>query len=129
MRKGCPSNETTPAGAAECFGGIGVPRQSSFSRTCYNLQRGIDGTLVDALVRRDGGSQVALHPGERRANVLRAFSRSSRREISQSIRDRDGLLVDDVLTTGATSESAPEVLGSGGAQSVVIFTFARALPA
>ena len=94
------------------------------------VRRGIDGTLVDALVRREGGgSQIALHPGERRANVLGAFSLSSRREVSQAIRDRDVLLVDDVLTTGATAGSAAEALGSGGARSVVVLTFARALPA
>ena len=91
--------------------------------------RGLGETLVDALQRREGGgSQVVLHPGERRANVVGAFSVSYRRDVSKAIRDRDLLLVDDVLTTGATAGSAAEALRDGGARSVVVLTFARALP-
>lgn len=75
------------------------------------------GTLVDALARREGGeSQVALHPGERLANVCGAFFLSSR-ESSEAIRGRDVLLVDDVLTTGATAGAAAEALGRGGAKT------------
>jgi predicted amidophosphoribosyltransferase len=85
--------------------------------------------LVDALLRRDGGgSQVALQPGERRANVLGAFALSPQRPHLEAIRDRDVILVDDVLTTGATARAAAALLAEGNARSVVLLTFARALP-
>lgn len=84
-------------------------------------------TLVDALDRRGGGpSQVALPPEERRANVEGAFS--PRAEARSHIRDKDLVLVDDVLTTGATASSAARSLGDGGARSVRLLTFARSLP-
>ncbi len=77
---------------------------------------------------REGGAKL---PCTRESAGLTSSGRSlsSRREVSQAIRDRDVLLVDDVLTTGATAGSAAEALGSGGARSVVVLTFARALPA
>jgi ComF family protein len=84
-------------------------------------------TLVDALERRDGGrSQVALHPDERRANVEGAFS--VRPEARSLIRNASLILVDDVLTTGATASAAARSLGEGGAAAIRLLTFARALP-
>ena len=86
-----------------------------------------DGVVVQALARRDGdGSQVALQRGERRANVQGAFMLCEA-EIPE-IQGRDVVLVDDVLTTGATAVAAAEVLGAGGARSVSVLTFARTLP-
>lgn len=83
--------------------------------------------LLDALVRREGGeSQVALHPDERRANVQGAFL--LREGAAERVRNREVILVDDVLTTGATASAAAEVLGAAGAGSVSLLTFARALP-
>lgn len=83
--------------------------------------------LVDALQRRDGGrSQVSLHPDERRANVDGAFS--VRPEARGLIGNADLILVDDVLTTGATASAAARALGEGGARTVRLLTFARALP-
>jgi ComF family protein len=83
--------------------------------------------LVHALFRRDGGeSQVALHPEERRANVKGAFQ--LRDSEAKWIQGRDVVLVDDVLTTGATACSAAETLCEGGVRSVALLTFARALP-
>ncbi len=86
-----------------------------------------DGQLTDALERRtEGVSQVALHPGERRANVDGAFS--LRPGTESLIRDRHLVLIDDVLTTGATASAAASVLGDGGAATVFLLTFARSLP-
>jgi ComF family protein len=91
------------------------------------VARATGGELVDALWRKGGGaSQVALHPEERRANVKGAFL--LRDSATSLIAGRDLVLVDDVLTTGATAGAAAEVLGAGGARSVTLLTFARALP-
>jgi len=85
------------------------------------------GVVVRALARREGdGSQVALQRGERRANVQGAFT--LREAGIRGIKGRDVVLVDDVLTTGATATAAVEVLGTGGVRSVSVLTFARTLP-
>jgi ComF family protein len=81
----------------------------------------------DLLVRtRDTGSQTALHPGERRANVARAFAVPAERE--GMLRGEHVLLVDDVWTTGATASAAAGTLLAGGARAVSVLTFARAVP-
>ena len=85
------------------------------------------GTVVDVLERRaEGVSQVALHPGERRANVDGAFS--LRPGAESLISGKNLVLVDDVLTTGATASVAATVLETGGAATVRLLTFARSLP-
>jgi predicted amidophosphoribosyltransferase len=82
--------------------------------------------LLDGLYRAKGGTQVRLGPKERQANVEGSFrvlpSAGSR------IRGRDVILVDDVLTTGATALSATAALGEEGVHTVQLLTFARALP-
>lgn len=71
-------------------------------------------------------TQVSLHPDERRANVREAFR--VRPGTEASCRDRWVVLVDDVLTTGATAGAAAETLERAGCTGVVVVTFARALP-
>jgi ComF family protein len=91
------------------------------------VARATGGILLEALWRREGGeSQVALHPEERRANVKGAFLLHD--SLVERIRGRNVVLVDDVLTTGATAAAAAEALGAGGARGVILLTFARALP-
>lgn len=81
----------------------------------------------EGLVRREGGaSQVALHPAERRENVLRAFRPHP--DAGAWIGGASVILVDDVLTTGATATAAAQVLREAGAASVGLVTFARSLP-
>jgi ComF family protein len=91
------------------------------------LSRATGLPLAEALIRREGGStQVSLHPSERRANVREAFSLAENG--AATVQDRHVLLVDDVLTTGATGTAAAEVLVRGGARQAELITFARALP-
>ena len=82
--------------------------------------------LVEALARRKGGgTQVALHPDARRANVSGAFRPTPE---ADAVRGRHVLLVDDVLTTGATAAEVARTLERAGSTGVVIVTFARSLP-
>jgi len=82
--------------------------------------------LVNPLRRRQGRTQVRLDPRQRRANVRSAFHLE---EDSRSrIQGREVILVDDILTTGATAISCALVLASGGVESVRLITFARSLP-
>lgn len=88
-------------------------------------ERGIP--WVDALERTGRSvTQVALHPTQRRANVENVFS--CRPEGAERIGDGRVLLIDDVLTTGATAGAAAGVLIEAGARAVTLLTFARALP-
>jgi ComF family protein len=71
--------------------------------------------------RRETGTQTKLTPEARRANVSGAF------EATGPVQGRI-VLVDDVLTTGATLAEAAVALAAGGATSVQAVTFARARP-
>jgi ComF family protein len=83
--------------------------------------------VCDALLRtRGGATQVALHPSQRRANVKSAFA--VREHTVPTLRDAHVLLVDDVLTTGATAAAAATELARTGASEVTLLAFARALP-
>ncbi len=81
--------------------------------------------VVYDLLRRDRAtpSQGGLGRGARRRNVANAFSVSARRR--GFVSDRRVLLVDDVLTTGATAESCARALTQAGAAAVDVLTVAR----
>jgi ComF family protein len=85
----------------------------------------------DALVRtRSTGTQTRLTPGERSANVRDAFEVPEGRLKCQGARERmRGLhlvLVDDVLTTGATLNACAAALFDAGARTISYVTFGRA---
>ncbi len=67
-------------------------------------------------------SQAGLTPRQRRLNVRGAFSVS---DPSKVIR-QNVLLIDDILTTGATARAAAQALLNAGAASVWVATLARA---
>jgi len=68
--------------------------------------------------------QTGLDPRARRDNVRGVFAVASPKRIYQ----RTVLLVDDVMTTGATLSACAEVLRRAGARRVLVLTLARATP-
>lgn len=79
---------------------------------------------VEALQRvRPTSSQVALSRAERRANVSGAFRVPAM--AAPAVAGRRVLLVDDVLTTGATLDACARMLRRSGASGVDALTFAR----
>ncbi len=77
------------------------------------------GTLVRI---RATESQAGLTPRQRRLNVRAAF----RVPDSASVAEKNVLLIDDIMTTGATARAAALVLQGAGAASVWVATLARA---
>lgn len=76
-----------------------------------------------ALLRtRNTMSQFELSSHQRRANMRGAFRVSS----PVSVRGKHILLVDDILTTGATARACARALIEAGAESVWVATLARA---
>jgi ComF family protein len=71
---------------------------------------------------RSTESQAGLTPRQRRQNVRGAFSVSHPSKVTA----RHILLVDDILTTGATARAASQALLRAGAASVWVATLARA---
>jgi len=69
-------------------------------------------------------SQTALTRGERLANVHRAFSCAD--AAAAQVTGRHLILVDDVLTTGATLNACAEALFEAGARTLSYLTFGRA---
>lgn len=77
-----------------------------------------------ALARsRSTPPQVGLGAGERRRNVRGAFAVRHH----ERVRHRTILLVDDVMTTGATAHECARVLRAAGARAVDVVVLARAL--
>ncbi len=69
-------------------------------------------------------SQTRLTPGERLTNVAGAFAVPSRR--SKVLRGTHLVLVDDVVTTGATLKASASALFAAGARTLSYMTFGRA---
>jgi ComF family protein len=79
---------------------------------------------VTTLVRiKSTMPQTAQDLETRRRNVSRAFAITK----PSAIANRTVLLVDDVMTTGATADECARVLVNAGARCVDVFTLARAL--
>jgi ComF family protein len=65
------------------------------------------------------GSQASLSNTDRRANIAGAF------RVRGSVKGLRILLIDDVMTTGATAGACANVLKRAGAKSVTLLTLAR----
>lgn len=78
--------------------------------------------LPDALIRtKETVSQVGLSAQERQENMSNVFNAHN-----EQIQGKIMLIVDDVLTTGATLHECAEALINGGAQAVVGMTITHA---
>jgi ComF family protein len=87
------------------------------------LARGLGARLQSRWLARsrDTAPQTDLDIAQRRANVRGAFVASS------AVAGLDVILVDDVLTTGATASECARVLRTAGARRVGVLTVARVL--
>jgi ComF family protein len=92
------------------------------------LAAGTGRSYLEALVRvRANGSQTTLQPVARRANVAGAFTAAASH--ADRVPGAHVVLVDDVLTTGATAAECTRALAAAGACCIRLVTFARALDA
>lgn len=92
------------------------------ARLAEALARLTGGAVADVLRRsRETGTQTALTPEGRHANVAGAFA-------TTRVPPGRCVLVDDVFTTGATLCAAAAALRDRGAEAVEAVTFARAAP-
>lgn len=91
------------------------------------LGRSLDTPVLSCLERRrQQGTQTALNPMQRRANVRGAFVMAE--GFADRVRGRRILLVDDVITTGATLLAAVQALGPAQPATVVAYAFSRTVP-
>ena len=90
-----------------------------------SLSRESGVALAPDLLRRQRwtGSQAGLKAKERRRNVRQAFGIHPR--WAERLKGKSVLVVDDVLTTGATVEACAAALQRAGARHVDVLTLAR----
>jgi predicted amidophosphoribosyltransferase len=70
-------------------------------------------------------SQVGLSPDQRRRNVAGAFKVSKGH--AERVKGKSVVVVDDVITTGATAEACARALKQVGAARVDVLALARAV--
>jgi ComF family protein len=102
-------------------------RERGFNQAALLAEQVVDavgGVLAaDALRRRDRPAQSALSGAARRSNLAGAFQCAS----ASDIHGRRVLLVDDVVTTGATLSACADTLALAGAGRICAIAFARDL--
>lgn len=86
------------------------------------LARQIQNPLVKALARTGHTHQVGAPRSQRLSQLAGAYYIRS----TKPVQNKHVLLIDDVMTTGATLEAAAKALLQAGAQRVDALTFARA---
>jgi ComF family protein len=75
---------------------------------------------------RNTASQAGLTSAKRRENVSGAFQARRQTKTRRALDNLRVLLIDDVMTTGATAASCARALKRGGARQVTLLTLARA---
>ncbi len=97
-------------------------RQRGFNQSAL-LARFAFGKYTEVLERvRETRPQSELSEKERFRNIKNAFKVKA----GKNLADKRILLVDDVLTTGATAEECARVLRAAGAREVTVAVLARA---
>jgi predicted amidophosphoribosyltransferase len=79
--------------------------------------------------RRKTKKQGMLLPGQRRRNVRRAYQVSNARWLTKNydLAGKHVLVVDDVMTTGATAHEIARTLRQAGARQVSVAVVARGI--
>ena len=77
--------------------------------------------IVATLDRIGATSQVGANKAQRKAQLKNAFAIRGKKDIS----GKNIILIDDVVTTGATIEACSKVLYTAGVSSVSVAAFAR----
>lgn len=93
---------------------------SPAQRLALACARSLDRPLIQPLARGWGQAQAGRSPQEREQNVRGAFRARG------PVHDIRVLLVDDILTTGATASACAQTLLNAGAASVVLLAATRA---
>ncbi len=89
-----------------------------------NLSKKFGFLAVDGLEKiRETKSQVGLSKEERKENIADAFR--LKEQFKAYIKNKNAILIDDVLTTGSTLYEAGKILKKGGAVRVFGVAFAR----
>lgn len=102
-------------------------RYNQAALLAHGLAREIKQVCIPDLLLRTRATprQGRLKAGARASNVRRAFAVNPRH--AARLQGRDIVLIDDVLTTGATVRECTAVLLKAGAASVSVLTIARAV--
>jgi ComF family protein len=87
---------------------------------------GETGLRVDAAAVLRAKATEMHRAGMSARERARSLERAFRIRAPRLVRDRDLLIVDDVMTTGSTTRELAQTLMEGGAQSVAVLTLARA---
>ena len=97
--------------------------QSALLALALGRRSGVE--VAPDLLRRRKATRVqqGLNPRERRLNVRGAFAVPSRH--GDRVRGRSVVLIDDVLTTGATVNACARALRRAGAARIEVLTLAR----
>jgi ComF family protein len=98
--------------------------QSELLARLLARRRGIP--VLNALRRkRATATQAGLASAGRRRNVAGAFVLRTKTSPDPELAGKKILLIDDVMTTGATASACASVLKRGGAKSISLLTLAR----
>lgn len=92
---------------------------------CIELQKLSGLCYVPEILRKskETAMQKSLNREKRRINLRKSFSVNEK----VSIRDKVILLVDDIITTGATANACAELLKKAGASKIYVATVARVI--
>ena len=94
-------------------------------RLAQELAKVCGGTAVPLLVRHGGREQKKLTAHQRKKNVAAIFS--LKEEYRDEVAGKTVVLVDDLLTTGATLGLCSSLLASAGAFEIVALTVAKTM--